>query len=410
MYNLYFIIIVIFVVLDFVFEQWLDYLNRKNASPKLPKQVKGIYNEEEYARQQEYFVVNQRFGTITQSLSFVVMLVFLFLFGFAWVDNLARDVFEHEIPVALLFFAIIGLGSSLIGLPFSWYDTFVIEEQFGFNKTTKKTFWLDWMKGLLLSAVIGAPLLSLIIWIYLNTGSYFWLLAWGIISIFSIVMSMFYSEWIVPLFNKQTPLEEGELRDAIEDFSQKAGFKLDNIYLIDGSKRSTKANAYFTGLGKKKRIVLYDTLVNDLSVPEIVAVLAHEIGHYKKKHTLQGLAISLVSTGVMFYILSLFLGNNNLALALGSEIPSFHLGLIGFGMLYTPIMFVLGIITNIISRKNEYQADAFAASFGLEKELGEGLKKLSVKSLGNLTPHPLYVFFHYSHPTLLQRIGRLDSK
>jgi STE24 endopeptidase len=395
------------VSVDFLFEQCLDYLNGKNAFPVLPEEVKGIYDEEEYARQQKYFAAGRKFFLISQTLSFVVIILFLFFRGFAWVDQISRSVFEHEIPVALLFFSLIGLGSSLIGLPFSLYDTFVLEERFGFNKTTSKTFWLDYVKGLALSVVIGVPLMSLIIWIYLNTAGYFWILAWTVVGVFSVVMNMFYSEWIVPLFNKQTPLEDGELRNAIETFARKAGFQLDNIFLIDGSKRSSKANAYFSGLGKKKRIVLYDTLINELTVNEIVAVLAHEIGHYKKKHTLQALILSLLSAGVMFFILSLFLGNKDLASALGSDIPSFHLCLIGFGLLYTPVTFVLGILMNVVSRKNEYRADAFAASFGLGKELAEGLKKLSVQSLSNLTPHPWYVFFHYSHPTLLQRLEKL---
>ena len=409
MYNYFFIIIVTIVIIDFLFERYLSYLNKKHASAELPDEVAGIYNKEEYARQQNYFVANLKFSTISHSFSFIVILLFLFLFGFACVDEMARNVFEHEIPVTLLFFAIIGLGSSIMGLPFDWYDTFVLEEKFGFNKTTRKTFWLDFVKGLFLSALIGIPLLSLIIWIYMKTGDWFWILAWGVVSLFSVVMSMFYSEWIVPLFNKQTPLEEGELRNAIESFADKAGFKLNNIYLIDGSKRSTKANAYFAGLGKKKRIVLYDTLIQELSTEEIVAVLAHEIGHYKKKHTLQTLIISLLTSGIMFFLLSLFLGNKDLASALGSNIPSFRLSLIGFGLLYAPVSMITGIFMSIISRKNEYQADAYTASFGLGKALGEGLKKISVKSLSNLTPHPLYVFFNYSHPTLLQRLKRLEQ-
>ena len=410
MYNYFFIIIITLVIVDFLFEQYLSYLNKKHASVQLPDEVAGIYNKEEYARQQNYFVANLKFSTVSHSFSFIVILALLFLFGFSWIDETARNVFEHEIPVMLLFFAIIGLGSSLMGLPFDWYDTFVLEEKFGFNKTTRKTFWLDFVKGLLLSAIIGIPLLSLIGWIYLKTGDWFWILAWSVTGLFSVVMSMFYSEWIVPLFNKQTPLEEGELRNAIENFAEKAGFKLNNIYLIDGSKRSTKANAYFTGLGKKKRIVLYDTLIQELTTGEIVAVLAHEIGHYKKKHTLQSLILSLINTGIMFFVLSLFLENKDLALALGSGMPSFHLSLIGFGLLYAPVTMLTGIFMNILSRKNEYQADAYAASFGLGHELGEGLKKISVKSLSNLTPHPLYVFFNYSHPTLLQRLKKLRIK
>ncbi|MDR2476102.1 MAG: M48 family metallopeptidase [Bacteroidales bacterium] len=407
MYNYFFVIIIAILVCDFLVGQWLNYLNRKCASPVLPDVLKGIYDEDAYKKQQNYFVANERFGVLTSTFSFLVILLFLIFHGFGWVDGIVRQFAEHPIPVALLFFAVIGLANSLIELPFTWYDTFVIEERFGFNKTTRKTFWLDFLKSLLLGAVIGVPLLCLIVWIYENTGAYFWLLAWGVISIFSIFLSMFYSEWIVPLFNKQTPLEAGELRDAIENFAQRAGFRLDNIFLIDGSKRSAKANAYFSGLGRKKRVVLYDTLIAELTVNEIVAVLAHEIGHYKKKHTLQMLFYSLINSGIMFFLLSLFLNNVDLAQALGAETPSFHLGVLGFGLLYAPVSFVTGILASIMSRKNEYQADAFAAQYGLAQDLCEGLKKISVKALSNLTPHPLYVFFHYSHPTLLQRLAKL---
>ncbi|MCF8362519.1 MAG: M48 family metallopeptidase [Prolixibacteraceae bacterium] len=294
--------------------------------------------------------------------------------------------------------------------PFEIYDTFVIEEKFGFNKSTPKIFISDKVKGWLLGAILGGGILALVMWIWSSTGDYFWLIAWGTVTLISVFMSMFYSELIVPLFNKQKPLENGELKDAIFKFAEEAGFRLKNIYVIDGSKRSTKANAYFTGLGPKKRIVLFDTLIEDLETDEIVAVLAHEIGHYKKKHTLTGLLLGIVQTGIMLYIFSLLVSSPYLSKALGVEQAKFHIGLIAFGILYSPLSFIMGIGMNIISRKNEYQADAYAAHFGFANELGRALKKLSVKSLSNLTPHPLYVFFHYSHPTLLQRLRHLDAK
>ena len=284
-----------------------------------------------------------------------------------------------------------------------------IEEKFGFNKSTPKLFVMDWLKGILLTALLGGFIFVAILIIYQYTETWFWLLAWILVSAFSLIMSLFYSEWIVPLFNKQTPLEEGELRDAIEIFAQKAGFELKNIYVMDGSKRSTKANAYFTGMGKKKRIVLFDTLINDLNTEEIVAVLAHEIGHYKKKHIIYSMIMSIISTGITFYILSLFLGNLSLSKALGGEIASFHLGLIGFSFLFAPISELTGLFFNAISRKNEYEADAYAAGFGLGNALISGLEKLSVKSLSNLNPHPLVVFWYYSHPTLLQRIRNIKA-
>jgi STE24 endopeptidase len=329
--------------------------------------------------------------------------------GFALVDGLAWGLTQNVILSALLFFAIIGFASDILSTPFAVYDTFIIEERFGFNKTTPKIFILDKIKGWLIGAILGGGLLALIIFIWTKTGNLFWLWAWALVTFISVFMAMFYSNLIVPLFNKQTPLEEGELKQMIEKFAAKAGFQLKNIYVIDGSKRSTKANAYFTGLGPKKRIVLYDTLITDLSKEEIVAVLAHEVGHYKKKHVITGLITGIIETGVMLYIFSIFVNSSVLSNALGVEVPKFHIGLIAFGILYSPISFVLSIFSNIISRRNEYQADHFAAQYGLANELISGLKKLSVNNLSNLTPHPLYVFFHYSHPTLLQRLTKLEN-
>jgi STE24 endopeptidase len=268
---------------------------------------------------------------------------------------------------------------------------------------------LDKLKGWLLGAIIGGGLLALIIWIYLQFPELFWIYAWILITAFSIFMTLFYSSLIVPLFNKQTPLEEGELRDAITGFTQKAGFRLKNIFVIDGSKRSTKANAYFTGIGPRKRIVLYDTLINDLGIGEIVAVLAHETGHYKKKHIWVNLVASVLQTGITLFLLSLFISSPLLSEALGVGQHSFHIGLVAFGILYSPISFLLGMLMNLYSRKAEYQADRFTKQYGYGEELIAGLKKLTQKNLSNLTPHPTYVYFHYSHPTLLQRIRAIES-
>ncbi|MDR0864009.1 MAG: M48 family metallopeptidase [Candidatus Symbiothrix sp.] len=409
MYNVYFYIIITVVVLSFVWGEILSYLNRKRMSPEIPEELKGIYNPEEYARQQSYQKENSRFGLISGSFSFAVIFLVL-LFGlFGWLDNTLRESISNFIWLPLAFLGIIMVVNEIIDFPFSWYSTFTIEEKFGFNKSTPKLFWTDWFKGILLSIVIGGLILTAVLYIYQYTEEYFWLLAWALISGFSLLMSLFYSEWIVPLFNKQTPLEAGELRDAIETFAQKAGFELTDIYVMDGSKRTTKANAYFTGMGKKKRIVLFDTLISELDTDEIVAVLAHEIGHYKKKHVVYSMILSVITTGITLFILSLFLGSVPLAEALGGRIPSFHLGLIGFSFLFTPISELTGLVFNLISRKNEYQADAYAAQFGLGKALISGLEKLSVKSLSNLNPHPLVVFWHYSHPTLLQRIARIKQ-
>ncbi len=409
MYEMLFWIIIAIIVLDFLFEKYLDYLNTTKWSTTLPNEVKGIYDEEKYKKQQAYQRENHRFGILSSSFSFAVTLAMFLFYGFALVDGWAWSITSNAILAALLFFGIIMFASDIISTPFSVYDTFVIEEKFGFNKTTPKTFVLDKIKGWLVGGLIGGGLLALIIFIYSKTGDMFWIYAWIIISAFSIFMAMFYSNLIVPLFNKQTPLEEGELRDAIKSFANKVGFKLDNIYVINGSKRSTKANAYFTGLGAKKRIVLYDTLINDLTVDEIVAVLAHEIGHNKKHHVVQGLILSLIQTGIVLFIFSLLINNPALSKALGVEQPNFHIGLVAFGILYTPVSFVLGIFMNMLSRKNEYQADEFAAVNFKPEALASALKKLSVTSLSNLTPHKTYVFFHYSHPTLLQRLEFLKK-
>ncbi|GAB1452238.1 M48 family metallopeptidase [Draconibacterium sp.] len=409
MHEILFWIIIGIIALDFLFEKYLDYLNTKTMSDVLPDEVKGIYDEEKYKKQQAYQRENNRFGLFSSSFSFALTLAMFLFFGFAFVDSLAWGVTANAILAALFFFGLIMFASDILSIPFSIYDTFVIEEKYGFNKTTPKTFVLDTLKGWLIGALIGGGLLAIIILIYQKTQEMFWIYAWILISAFSIFMAMFYSNLIVPLFNKQTPLEEGELRDSIQKFSDKVGFKLDNIFVINGSKRSTKANAYFTGLGAKKRIVLYDTLINEMETDEIVAVLAHEIGHYKKKHVIQGLIIGLVQTGIVLFIFSLLINNENLSQALGVEEPNFHIGLVAFGVLYTPVSFVLGIFMNLLSRKNEYQADAFAAQNFDPESLASALKKLSVKNLSNLTPHPKYVFFHYSHPTLLQRLARLKQ-
>lgn len=402
-------IIIAILAFDFILERFLDYLNTTRWSDRLPDEVKGIYDEEKYKTQQAYSKTNHRFGMLTSSFSFVLIMLMFFLQGFATVNGWAVSVSESPIWSALIFFAILLLASDILTTPFDIYSTFVIEEKYGFNKTTAKTYLLDKLKGWLLGAVIGGGLMALIIFIYLKTGSLFWVYVWVVISVFSLFMAMFYSTLIVPLFNKQTPLEDGELKQAINDFATKVGFKLDNIFVIDGSKRSTKANAYFTGLGAKKRIVLYDTLINDMEIPELVAVLAHEIGHYKKRHIIWGLFLGIVQTGVMLFIFSRLIDSPALSQALGVEQPNFHIGLIAFGILYSPLSAIIGIGMHVFSRKNEYEADAFAAQNYDGEPLASALKKLSVKNLSNLRPHPAYVFFHYSHPTLLQRLAALKK-
>ncbi len=413
----FFYLILAILIVDFLLERVLEYLNTTRWSDALPDELKGIYDEERYRKSQRYLKEKQHFSWVIDSVTFVAMVAILCLGGFVWLDDLLRRITENPILLALLFFGIIGFISSLVMTPFELYGTFVIEEKFGFNTTTMKTFTLDKLKGWLLGVLIGGGILALIIWIYTTTGNYFWLIVWGVITLFMIFMSMFYSNLIVPLFNKQKPLDSGELRDAIESFANKVGFRLKNIYVIDGSKRSTKANAYFTGLGGKKRIVLYDTLIRDHTTEELVGVLAHEIGHYKKKHTLQGIILSILQTGLMLFILSLFIRKDSALSALLCQalsgfsglqaIPGFHLGILAFGLLYSPLSFILGILESMLSRTNEYAADRFAGINYNPVSLQNALKKLSVNQLSNLRPHPLYVFFHYSHPPLLSRLRAL---
>lgn len=404
-----FAIILAIVILEFAMERVLDYLNTTCWTDELPGELEGIYDREKYVKSQQYLKTNHRFSQVTESFNFILVMAMLLLGGFAFLDQQVRLVSTNPVWMALLFFGIIGFIADLLGTPFSVYATFVIEEKFGFNKTTVKTFILDKIKGWILALVIGGGMMALVVWIYGATGRWFWLVAWVVISLFTLFMTIFYSNIIVPLFNKQTPLQPGELRDAIEDFARRTGFKLKDIYVIDGSKRSTKANAYFTGLGRKKRIVLYDTLINEHPVEELVAVLAHEIGHYKKKHTLIGTVLSILQTGVILYIFSFFLGSPHLSGALGAAVPSFHLSLVAFGILFTPISLVIGLAMNVFSRKHEFQADKFAAVNYNGKSLNDALIRLSVNNLSNLRPHPAYVFFYYSHPPLLQRIQRIDE-
>ncbi|UKM63536.1 M48 family metallopeptidase [Flavobacteriaceae bacterium GSB9] len=407
--NTLFYIIIAIIVINFIIDKILDMLNAKHFNDQLPKEVVDVYDEDEYKKSQNYKATKYRFGIVTSTFSVLLTLGFLFFDGFEFVDNIARGYSDNPIVVALIFFGIIMIGSDIVSLPFSYYSTFVIEEKFGFNKTTLKTFILDKIKGWLMMAILGGGILALIVWFYQTAGSYFWLYAWGLVAVFTLFMNMFYSKLVVPIFNKQKPLEDGELRDKISAYAKTVGFKLDKIFVIDGSKRSSKANAYFSGFGSEKRVTLYDTLINDLEDEEIVAVLAHEVGHYKKKHIIFNLFVSILTTGFMLFLLSLFVSNPILSNALGVETPSFHIGLIAFALLYAPISEIMGLIMNLFSRKFEYQADDYAKTTYKAEPLISSLKKLNKNSLSNLTPHPAYVFMHYSHPTLLQRIKNLKT-
>jgi STE24 endopeptidase len=404
-----FYLIVFILIASFIIEVFLEYLNSKERSAELPAELNGIYNEDEYRKSIEYERVKRQFSLSKGLFSLILVLAMLIFGGFAFVDQIAREISSSPVLVTLIFFGIIMVAAEITSIPFDWYGTFVIEEKFGFNKSTPSVFFTDKLKSLLLGVLIGGGLLALIAWFYYQTTNMFWIYALIAITAFMIFMNLFYSTLIVPLFNKQTPLEEGELRQEISEMSKRTGFRLDDVFVIDGSKRSTKANAYFAGFGKKKRIVLFDTLTGDLSVPEIVSVLAHEIGHYKKKHIITGMIISLITTAITLYILSVMVSHPALSVALGTDVPSFHMGLIAFGILYSPVSGIMGLITNWISRRNEFEADRFAAEHHSKQHLANALKKLSVRNLSNLQPHPVYVIAHYSHPPLLKRLSALEK-
>lgn len=404
--TLFYIIIAI-IVINYVKDKILDTINAKHFNDPIPKELDDVYDSEAYKKSQAYKTTNYRFGIWSSLFSLVLTLGFLLLDGFEFVDTLARSYSEKPIVTGLIFFGIIMLASDIISTPFAYYKTFVIEERFGFNKTTRKLFFIDKFKGLLMMVILGGGILALIIWFYQLTKDNFWLYAWGIVLLFTVFMNMFYSRLVVPLFNKQTPLEDGELRYKISNYAKSVGFSLNKIFIIDGSKRSTKANAYFSGFGTEKRVTLFDTLIQDLDDEEIVAVLAHEVGHYKRKHIIFNLIASVLLTGLTLYILSIFISNPLLSNAIGVEKPSFHVGLIAFGLLYSPISELTGLVMNYISRQFEYQADNYAKNTYKAEALISSLKKLSKNNLSNLTPHKAYVFMHYSHPTLLQRIQNM---
>lgn len=402
-------LLVFIIIIKYLIDSILNFLNVLYFKKEIPAELQGIYTANEYQKSQQYQLANYKFGIFASTYSLVLTLLFFFLNGFAYVNEIALQITSNKVIASPLFFGIIFFASDILNLPFSYYSTFVIEEKFGFNKTTVKTFWLDKLKTWLFICLIGGFLITVITWLYYKNPTNFWWYAWLTVVMFTLFFNKFYATLIVPLFNKQTPLQNGELKEEITYYTKKVGFSLKNIFVIDGSKRSTKANAYFSGFGKQKRITLYDTLIEDLSTKEIVAVLAHEVGHYKKKHIIYNLLISILSTGALFYILAVLLKNKELYLALGVSEQYFHIGLIVFSILYSPISEIISFLSNFISRKFEYQADRFAKKTFSEKPLISALKKLSKNSLSNLTPHPFYVKMYYSHPTLLQRILALKK-
>lgn len=401
------ILMVVFLVFSFILDLVLDYLNHQQLKKPLPEEISYLYSKEKFEQAKEYHNDHYKLDLISSALSFAIILAMLLTGGFGKLHNWIATYNHNEIVQTLIFFGILFIASDTISLPFTVYGIFKIEEKYGFNKMSPSLFITDKIKGYILTFFIGGGILLAFTWFYNTAGNSFWWYTWILITVITIFFAMFYTSLIVPIFNKLKPLEEGDLRTQIMDFTQKVKFPLSNIFLIDGSKRSTKANAYFSGFGKKKTIVLFDTLMKDHTTEELVGILAHEIGHYKKKHVIMGIVMSIVQTGIMLFILSLTIISSSLTQAMGSEGVVFHLGLMAFGILYSPLSMFTGLLGSYISRKNEYEADDFAKENYGAQPLADSLKKLSVNHLSNLNPHPLYVFFHYSHPPLVLRLKNL---
>ncbi|MBD8490192.1 M48 family metallopeptidase [Echinicola sp. CAU 1574] len=396
------------IMAGFFFDKWISWLNVNQKVPVVPRTLISHLDQEKLKESKAYQKTNYRFSLLTGLLSFVVTLGLIFWGTFGAMDTWVSGWVENPVWQSLIFFGLLFIASDLLSLPFDYYHTFKIEEDFGFNKTTHKTFVLDKLKGYVLGIVLGGGLLALLLWLIDQLGASFWLYFWAVAAFFMVLLNMFYTSWILPLFNKLTPLVEGELKESIMAYANSVGFSLENVFVIDGSTRSTKANAFFSGIGKQKKVVLYDTLINQNTTEELVAVLAHEIGHYKKKHILQSMVLSVLQVGVMLFILSLFVNSEAISQALGGERVAVHLNLIGFVLLFSPISTLLGIGMNILSRKNEFEADRYAKETYAGEPLASALKTLSVKTLTQINPHPLHVFVNYSHPPLLARLEKLE--
>jgi STE24 endopeptidase len=403
--------IILFTLLGAQLIEWItDYLNIRAIREKLPEEFADTYDESVYRRSQEYLRVNTRFDAGASMIDLAIVLAFWFSGGFAWLDDRVRSMDLGAIPSGLIFIGILLASRSLLALPFSIYRTFNIEARFGFNKTTPKVFITDRMKGLLLGLAIGGPILTGVLWFFETAGSMAWLYCWAAVTVVGLVLQYIAPTWIMPLFNKFTPLEDGELKTSILDLARRVGFPLREITVMDGSKRSSKSNAFFTGFGKNKRIALFDTLIRNHTVDELTAVVAHEIGHYKKRHIVKGMIVAFFHTGAMLFLLSFFIQERGLFDAFYVDHPSVYAGLVFFGMLFSPVELLLGIAMNVVSRRHEFEADRFAAeSTGRPNALIDGLKKLSRDNLSNLTPHPAFVFVNYSHPPVLERIRALQG-
>lgn len=406
--NSYLIFILAVIVTGFLIEAGVSLLNLRALDSSLPAEFSDVFDRERYARTQEYSRATTRFGLIRETVSTLLTLLFLLLGGFNWADIVARSFGLGNIGTGLLFTGLILLLGGLAGLPFSLYSTFVIEERFGFNRTTARTFVLDLIKTLLLAILLGAPLLAFILWFFEESGSLAWLYCWLVVVAWTVLLQFLAPTFIMPLFNTFTPLAEGELKEQITEYARSQDFRMQGIFTMDGSKRSTRLNAFFTGFGRFRRIVFFDTLVEKLAPGELVAVLAHEMGHYRLRHIFIMLAVAVAQTGIMFALLSRFINNPGLFAAFGMEHLSVYASLLFFGFLFTPVSLFLGLLVNALSRRHEYQADTYAAATTARpQDLISGLKKLSAANMANLTPHPLYVLLHASHPPVLSRIRAL---
>lgn len=392
----------------FLVDKILSYRNVKRPVPAIPVTLSEHLNEEDLLKSKAYQTENYRFGLISGLFSFVLSILLIWFGWFGVIDAWVGSFIENSMIQSLVFFGLIFVGSDLLSLPFDYYSTFVLEEKYGFNKTSIGTFFGDKIKGYLLSIIIGGGLLLLFLWLIDQMGKDFWWIFWIVAAGFMVLVNFFYTAWILPLFNKLTPLEDGELKSKIMDYAKSVSFPLDNVFVMDGSKRSAKANAFFSGFGKKKKVVLYDTLIEQHTQEELVAVLAHEVGHFKKKHIILSMVTSVLQVGLILFLLAQFIFSENLSLALGGSEWSVQLNLIAFTMLFSPISMIIGIGMNVLSRKNEFEADAFARDTYAGKPLAEALKTLSVKTLSNINPDPAYVYVNYSHPPLLERLAKLE--
>ena len=406
--NFFSALIIIALIVEFILSTLSNRLTLRALSPTLPTGFSDVFDAERYAQSQNYTRSRANFGLLRNAINLAAVLAVWHLGGFEWLDQGVRGFGFGAIPTGLMYFGALGLGSLLLGLPFGLYGTFVIEAKFGFNRTTFLTFITDFVKGAILTVSLGGILMTGVLFFFQWAESSAWLWCWAAATLFLLTVQFVAPTLIMPLFNKFTPLEEGSLRTSIVSYAESVTFPLRDIFVVDGSKRSSKANAFFTGFGGNKRIGLFDTLVEHYSVPELVAVVAHEVGHYKKGHLLKGLLVQILYQGMLFFLLSLVLENDLLFDAFYMTETSVYASFVFFGLLLTPVDLILSMYVNASSRKHEFEADAFAsATTGHGKDLISALKKLSADSLANLTPHPLDVFLHYSHPPVTQRIAML---